>query len=255
MDPIMVWLILLIVFIAIEAATLGLTTIWFAGGALFAILAAVLHAPIVIQVVLFILVSLLLLFFTRPIAVKYFNKDRVRTNVESIVGRQAIVTGEINNLLGAGQVTVSGQEWSARSYDADTIIPVGTTVKILAINGVKLIVLPDVKLQHPASQQAEEASAVPRQAEEVGSVPRQAEEGSAVLRQAEEASSVSQQAEEGSSVPQKAEEVNSVPQQAEEVSSVSQKAEEVNSVPQQAEEVTPALQENTVQGMDQRYSG
>lgn len=235
MDPIMVWLILLIVFIAIEAATLGLTTIWFAGGALFAILAAVLHAPIVIQVVLFILVSLLLLFFTRPIAVKYFNKDRVRTNVESIVGRQAIVTGEINNLLGAGQVTVSGQEWSARSYDADTIIPVGTTVKILAINGVKLIVLPDVKLQHPASQQAEEVSAV--------------------LRQAEEASSVSRQAEEGSSVPQKAEELNSVPQQAEEVSSVSQKAEEVNSVPQQAEEVTPALQENTVQGMDQRYSG
>lgn len=81
------WLVLLIVCIVIELPTMGLTTIWFAGGALVAILAALLHVPVFLQVILFLLVSLLLLFFTRPIAVKYFNKDRVKTNVESMVGR------------------------------------------------------------------------------------------------------------------------------------------------------------------------
>ena len=79
-----VWLVLLILFIVAELATMGLTTIWFAGGALIAAIAAALHAPLVLQVALFLIVSIVLLFFTRPIAVKYFNKDRVRTNVESM---------------------------------------------------------------------------------------------------------------------------------------------------------------------------
>lgn len=134
------WLILLILCIGIEVLTLGLTTIWFAGGALVAIFANLLHAPIFVQVILFFVVSLLLLFFTRPIAVKYFNKDRVKTNVESMVGRQAIVTGEIDNLKAAGQVTVNGQEWTARSWDEKVKIPVGAVVTVRAINGVKLIV-------------------------------------------------------------------------------------------------------------------
>ena len=86
------WLVLLILCIGIEVLTLGLTTIWFAGGALVAIFANLLHAPIFVQVILFFVVSLLLLFFTRPIAVKYFNKDRVKTNVESMVGdRKSVV--------------------------------------------------------------------------------------------------------------------------------------------------------------------
>lgn len=140
MREIMIWLVLLILFIGIEAATLGLTTIWFAGGALVAILAAAVGAPFWLQAVLFIVVALLLLFFTRPIAVKYFNKDRVRTNVESMIGRQAIVVSEIDNLQGLGQVTVSGQEWSARSWDDSQRIPVGTVVVVAAVSGVKLIV-------------------------------------------------------------------------------------------------------------------
>ena len=74
---------------------------------------------------LFSLVSLVLLFFTRPIAVKYFNRDRVKTNVESMVGRQAIVTEEIDNMKATGQVTVSGQEWTARSWDEGVKIPEG----------------------------------------------------------------------------------------------------------------------------------
>ena len=137
-----VWLVLLIVFIVIELFTMGLTTIWFAGGALLAAAAAALHMPLVIQVALFLIVSILLLFFTRPIAVRYFNKDRIKTNVESMVGRQAIVISEIDNLEGIGQVTVGGQEWTARSMDENQKLAVGTVVLVRAISGVKLIVEP-----------------------------------------------------------------------------------------------------------------
>lgn len=140
MKEVAFWLILLIICIGIELPTMGLTTIWFAGGALVAIFAAVVGAPIWLQAVLFIVVSLLLLFFTRPVAVKYFNKDRVKTNVESMVGRQAIVISEVNNLQGIGQVTVGGQEWSARSADDQVNIAVGAVVTVVAINGVKLVV-------------------------------------------------------------------------------------------------------------------
>ena len=141
------WLVLLIVAIIVEVATMGLTSIWFAGGALVAILAALLHLPVFVQVLLFFLVSLLLLFFTRPVAVRYFNKERVRTNVESMVGRQAVVTGEIDNIQGTGQVTVSGQEWSARSVDDSLRIPVGNVVNIVSVSGVKLIVRVDEQMQ------------------------------------------------------------------------------------------------------------
>ena len=140
MHEVIFWLVLLIICIGIEVATMGLTTIWFAGGALVAIFAAVVGAPIWLQAVIFIVVSLVLLFFTRPIAVKYFNKDRVKTNVESMVGRQAIVISEIDNLQGIGQVTVGGQEWSARSAEDQVKIAVGAVVVVVAINGVKLIV-------------------------------------------------------------------------------------------------------------------
>ena len=141
------WLVVLIVTIVIELVTMGLTSIWFAGGALVAVIAAALHMPLAVQIALFLLVSLLLLFFTRPIAVKYFNKDRVRTNVEGLVGRQAIVISEIGNLQGIGQVTVGGQEWSARSHDDKLKLPVGAVVDVVAINGVKLIVRENVQAQ------------------------------------------------------------------------------------------------------------
>lgn len=135
-----VWLVILVALVVIELATMGLTTVWFAGGALVAALASLLHLPISVQVILFLVVSGLLLYFTRPLAVKYFNKDRVRTNAESLVGRQAIVISEIDNLQGIGQVSVGGMEWSARSKRDDTPLPVGAVVIVLAINGVKLIV-------------------------------------------------------------------------------------------------------------------
>lgn len=135
-----VWLVILVALVVIELLTMGLTTVWFAGGALVAALASLLHVPFTLQVILFLVVSGLLLYFTRPLAVKYFNKDRVRTNAESLVGRQAIVISEIDNLQGIGQVNVGGMEWSARTKTDDTALPVGAVVIVLAIDGVKLIV-------------------------------------------------------------------------------------------------------------------
>ncbi len=141
------WLALLILCIGVEVLTLGLTSIWFAGGALVAIFASLLYAPVFVQIILFFVVSLVLLFFTRPIAVRYFNRDRIKTNVESIVGRQAIVISEIDNIRAAGQVTVNGQEWTARSYDDKVKLPEGMVVVVKAVNGVKLIVGPQPGVQ------------------------------------------------------------------------------------------------------------
>ena len=135
-----VWLVLLVVLLAIEAVTLGLTTIWFAGGSLVAFLAAVLHAGLPVQVVLFFGVSFVLLFFTRPIALKHFNVDRIKTNAESLIGENAIVLEEINNIQGCGRVQVKGQEWAARSTEDSKTVAAGQLVKIQRIEGVKLIV-------------------------------------------------------------------------------------------------------------------
>ena len=135
-----IWLIIFVACIVVEIITMGLTTIWFAGGSLVASVAAAIGAPLWLQIVLFVAVSLLLLYFTRPIAVKYFNKDRVKTNAESLVGKQAIVISEIDNLQGIGQVTVGGQEWSARTTEEGITLPVGSVVIIRAISGVKLMV-------------------------------------------------------------------------------------------------------------------
>ena len=140
MNLTLLWLIIFVVCIAVEIGTMGLTTIWFAGGALIASIVAAIGAPIWLQGVLFFGVSFILLYFTRPVAVKYFNKDRVKTNVESMIGKQAIVISEINNLQGIGQVTVGGIEWSARTVQEGITLPVGCVVVVRAISGVKLIV-------------------------------------------------------------------------------------------------------------------
>ena len=140
MDYTIFWLVALVLFIVIEIATMGLTTIWFAGGAFLAVIAAALGLPLVVQIVLFFIVSFILIYFTRPMAVNYFNKDRVKTNAESLVGKQAIVISVIDNLQGIGQVNVRGMEWSARSAEDGTQFPVGSVVNIVAISGVKLIV-------------------------------------------------------------------------------------------------------------------
>lgn len=139
-NPVIVWLAILIILVVVEIFTLGLTTIWFAGGALVAILVAALGGPVWLQILVAVIVSAVLLFFTRPIAMKYFNRDREKTNAESLVGRQAIVISEINNLQGIGQITVNGMEWTARSIVDGQVIEPGEVVIIRGINGVKLLV-------------------------------------------------------------------------------------------------------------------
>lgn len=140
MNVTVVWLVIFVALVAIEIATLGLTTVWFAAGALVATIASAFGAPIYIQITLFLFLSVLLLWFTRPIAIKYFNKDRIKTNAESLVGGTAVVTGTIDNVLDVGQVMVNGQEWSARAEKDQDKIQTGIVVNILGIHGVKLIV-------------------------------------------------------------------------------------------------------------------
>jgi len=133
------WLVLFVVLLVVEIATMGLTTIWFAGGALIAFIAAYIHLGIGLQIVLFLAISILLLVLTRPIAVKYFNQEREKTNVDSLIGQSAIVKEEINTIKATGRVEVNGMEWSAKTEHTE-IIEVNTIVSIKGIQGVKLIV-------------------------------------------------------------------------------------------------------------------
>lgn len=134
------WLILFIVLIVIEVLTMGLTTIWFAGGALIALLMAFAGFGLPLQIAVFIVVSVVLLLLTRPIAVKYFNTERQKTNAESLIGQQALVLADVDTLHASGLVKVNGQEWSAKTDEPDGFIPKDSIVSIEGIQGVKLIV-------------------------------------------------------------------------------------------------------------------
>lgn len=134
------WLIIFVVLLIIEIVTLGLTTIWFAGGALAAFLAGVIGFGVTVQVIVFLAVSVVLLIVTRPLAVKYFNQERQKTNAESLIGLQGIVLEDIDTLKAQGRVEVNGQEWSAKTDEAEGRISKDAVVTIEGIQGVKLIV-------------------------------------------------------------------------------------------------------------------
>lgn len=147
MNPVYVWLAVLAACVVIEIATMGLTTIWFAGGALVAVVLAMFNVSFYVQAGAFLVVSIVLLVSTRSFAMKFFNQQRVKTNVDSIIGKKAIVLTEINNLKEQGQVSMNGMEWSARAYEEGCIIPAGAVVEVKEIRGVKLIVLENGKEQ------------------------------------------------------------------------------------------------------------
>ena len=134
------WLGAFGVLLLIEILTLGLTTIWFAVGALAAFLLTRVNASLAIQIVVFIIVSMVMLIFTRPIMTKYLNKKTTKTNAESLVGRRARVLIPINNLKSEGQVMVNGMEWTARSTKDEVTFQKDEMVHIVGISGVKLIV-------------------------------------------------------------------------------------------------------------------
>lgn len=134
------WLVLFVILLIIEIFTMGLTTIWFAGGSLLAFVLGYVGFGLPVQIISFLLASIILLVLTRPIAVKFFNKERERTNAESLIGQKAVVLDKIDTLHGVGRAEVNGMEWSAKTENPDGVIEAGTVVIIDGIQGVKLIV-------------------------------------------------------------------------------------------------------------------
>ena len=139
------WLIVSGICFVLEMATVGFLVFWFGIGALFALITSLITDNIIIQTTVFILISTLLLFLTKPFVKKLTNKDKIQTNAYSIIGKTGIVTREINSKKGIGQIKVESEIWSAKTeVDNDIIIPEGTEVEIIELDGVKAVVKPAV---------------------------------------------------------------------------------------------------------------
>ncbi len=139
------WLIVSGICFVLEMATVGFLVFWFGIGALFALITSLITDNIIIQTTVFILSSTLLLFLTKPFVKKLTNKDKIQTNAYSIIGKTGIVTREINSKKGIGQIKVESEIWSAKTeVDNDIIIPEGTEVEIIELDGVKAVVKPAV---------------------------------------------------------------------------------------------------------------
>ena len=139
-----IWLVLMVVFLIAEAVTVATISLWFAAGALVALLVSLLGLQVWLQVVLFLLVSGVLLACLRPMVKRHFTPKLTRTNVDAIVGTRGMVTAEIDNVCAAGQVKLNGMEWTARSTTGQ-IIPAGTLIRVDRVEGVKVFVSPAEK--------------------------------------------------------------------------------------------------------------
>lgn len=137
-----IWIVLIIAFAVGEILTVGLTSIWFAGGALAALIVSALGANEVVQVIVFVAVSLILLFFTRPWALKYLKPHLTRTNYEEALEQKVNVTETIDNTKGTGTAVLKGQEWTARAYEDGKVLEAGTLAQVKEIRGVTLYVVP-----------------------------------------------------------------------------------------------------------------
>lgn len=134
------WLLAAVVFGVIESLTMGLVTIWFAGGALVALVASILNVSVPIQIVIFLAVSVVLMVGTRKIFIEKLRTGQEKTNVEALIGRIGTAKTDVDN-MSAGIVNLSGQEWSALCGTEEKIVA-GEKVKVERIEGVKLIVAP-----------------------------------------------------------------------------------------------------------------
>lgn len=141
------WLIVAGVFFIMEMLTVGFLVFWCGVGALLAFVVSFFTDSIIIQGTVFVLSSGLLIFFTRPFVNKFAKTDKVETNAFSIIGKTALVTEEIDSVLGIGQIKIGSEIWSAKTED-ETKIPKGTQVEITSIDGVKAIVVPVKELTH-----------------------------------------------------------------------------------------------------------
>ena len=135
-----VWLGLLILFLVIEIATVGLTTIWMAGGALGALILDLAGLNLWWQIGAFLVDSFTMLVFTRPFVVKYINSHHEKTNYEGIIGKVVRITEKVDNLQQTGTAVVNGLEWTTRAERDDVILDPGDLAKVVNISGVKLIV-------------------------------------------------------------------------------------------------------------------
>lgn len=133
------WLIVFVVFAALELVSLGLTSIWFAIGALAACITSLFTGNWIIQAIVFIIVTVVVLIFLRPIAMKYINSKAEKTNIDSIEGKVGKVILEIDNVNAKGMVKIDGMEWTARSLENE-IMKEGTLVEVVSVEGVKVIV-------------------------------------------------------------------------------------------------------------------
>ena len=136
-----VWLGLIVAFIAVEAATVNLVSVWFIGGSVAGLVCAILDASVLLQFTVFILVSALLLALLRPLLKKYLRVKPSRTNADRLLGQEALVTEDIDNLRETGAIRVNGVLWTAKSA-LDTQIPSGSRVIIERIEGAKVYVRP-----------------------------------------------------------------------------------------------------------------
>ena len=144
-DKSILWLVAMVALLLVEAAVPGLVSIWFAIGALAALISALFHAPVWLQLVWFLAVSILALVLTRPFVKKYVNSRTTPTNADMGIGKDAVVTERIDNLHGNGAVLLEGKTWTARMADETQTAEKGETVRVLRIEGVKLIVERAVK--------------------------------------------------------------------------------------------------------------
>lgn len=145
------WLALVIIFVVVECLTVGLVSIWFAGGALVAMIFAMAGAGAIWQDIVFLVVSGLLIIVTRPFAKKYLLTKKEKTNYQSVIGEVAKVTEKIDNYNQTGAAFVDGKEWTARSIVDTVTIEKDALVKVTAIEGVKLMV---ELYEKPAEQEA-----------------------------------------------------------------------------------------------------
>ena len=134
------WLAATVVFVLVELMTVGLTSIWFAAGSFVASIIALLGGNVVVQGIVFILVSVVLLALTKPWAGKYINSRTVKTNVDSLVGERAVLTEDADSMKQTGKAVVNGQEWTVRPQDETQVIRKGELIEVVKISGVKLIV-------------------------------------------------------------------------------------------------------------------
>ena len=135
------WLVMLIVFLVVEAVTVTLVSLWFAAGALAALLVSFFGAAIWLQVLVFLAVSAIALAALRPVARKYIRPKITATNVDAVIGSTGLVTVAVDNVTASGQVKLGAMVWSARSTSGDPI-PEGTLVRADRIEGVKVFVSP-----------------------------------------------------------------------------------------------------------------